>query len=207
MKIQSHFFSLRRSAYTCIFFTSFLLLFACTEKESNLGGIGSGNVGDMAMCAGGMEQGLSSDLEAALQKSGGKVTASFTQSAKGLIFNNPDIASSDKASMYSTYIECIYKMQDKQAKINGCQSLKDSCMTTANTVFQQCIRSEMRGCFNDCRYRGFPRDACVLQLCNYSRMTEDSKDFYNDRCSVKEDYMNKESECAEIYSQCITSQG
>lgn len=190
----------------CGFLFCSLTLFSCTDKT--VGGIEEGPHSDqLALCAGGMEQGLSADLDAELKKNGGKVTSSFTQSAKGLIFNNPDINSSDKATMYNQYIQCIFKMQEKQAKADACTSVKQACMSVANTILKQCLRSQMQGCYNDCRYRGYPRDACISELCNYSRISDEAKDFYNNRCNVKEDYMDQESTCAEKYSECLTSNG
>lgn len=192
---------------SALLFFSVIILISCANNTDNPIGrpVDHNKVDQLALCAGGMEQGLSAELAAELEKTGGKVTTSFTEHAKGLIFSNKDIASSDKAAMYNKYIECIYKMQDQETKSITCASVKESCMTSANTIFKQCIRREMQGCYNDCRSRGFIKDACVLQLCNYNKMTQDSREFYNDRCSVKEDYMNQESECAEKYSQCLTS--
>ncbi|MEB6354977.1 hypothetical protein MXL87_08285 [Klebsiella variicola] len=185
------------------------ILISCTNNTSNPVGrpMDEDKVNQLSLCAGGMEQGLSADLVAALEKNGGKITSSFTEYAKGLIFSNKDIASSDKAAMYNKYIDCILKMQERQARADSCTLIKDSCMSVANTIFKQCIRKEMKGCYEDCRYRGFNRDACTLQLCNYDKISDDAKEFYNNRCNAKDDYMSQENECAEKYSQCMTSQG
>lgn len=158
----------------------------------------------LALCAGGLDQGLSATLNAELQKRGGNVTAEFAEYARGLIFSSSSIQSSDKAAMYSKYIDCVLKMRESQAAGDKCVAVKQGCMASANTVFQQCIKSQMSGCYRDCLRRGFSNDACVANLCNYTQLSDTTKQFYDNRCLTKKDYMDKEVECSERYSSCLS---
>jgi hypothetical protein len=195
-------------AFTKFFALLFVsaLMTACTSNTDNPVGrpVDSQTNQQLALCAGGLDQGLSATLNAELQKRGGNVTAEFAEYARGLIFSSSNIESSDKAAMYSTYIDCVLKMRESQAAGDRCVAVKQGCMASANTMFQQCIKSQMRGCYRDCRRRGFSNDECVAGYCNYTKLSDTARQFYDNRCLTNEEYMDKEAECSEKYGLCLS---
>lgn len=165
-------------------------------------------ISDISMCGAGLEEKVRTDLYAAWTKTGGKLGYEFQEIAKAAIFSSD--SNSDKPDMYTSYISCILEIDSRNREresipmcLENCGTEKSACLSRMNAEFLKCIANQMKGCYDDCRYRyGFPHDQCLSDLCNWEEISEKGRKFYERRCKHKETIIDLQAECNTENAEC-----
>lgn len=163
-------------------------------------------ISEVSVCGAGLEENVRSDLYAAWTKAGGKLGYEFQETVKAVIFSSN---SNDKLDMYNSYINCVLEIDRRNRKrgntsmcLENCITDKSACLSRMDAKFRRCIADQMKGCYSDCRRRGFSRDRCLSDLCNWEEISKKGRNFYERNCKDKGTIIDLQSECDTENAEC-----
>lgn len=165
----------------------------------------------IGICGGGIDDGIKANIEAEYVKLKGRVDASFSRYVK-TIFNANDVSD----EKYKQYIACVLEMDRRQradtARTEGglicserCKFIRISCNSRSQSVHSECIADQINGCLEDCDSRGIGYDQCRGRFCAWTKMGEEGRSFYTDRCNRNTEYLQQIAACSKSFEQCLSS--
>ena len=157
----------------------------------------------IAICGGGLDHKLTAKLQAEYEHLRGSGSAEVRERI-GTILN----ANKVPAEKYGAYLECVIEVHSRYFEVSACklrcQSLDDSCQAETKRRFDLCISDEIKGCVSHCKqFRIWSNSECIVDMCNWASMSQESKDFHTQRCTRKRSYINQVAECSSAYGDCI----
>ena len=171
-----------------------------------------GSTSAIAMCGGGLDDGVTAAVEAEFERLSVRGITEFRRSVKAIL--NANDVSNEK---YDRYIKCVLEIhrvrlevesdhKEAEACKDRCTSLDDSCQANNRKMFDVCISRELKGCIRHCKQIGlWPASECHARMCDWSSMSERAKEFHTQRCKLKEEYLEHTAECGSSYGQCVAA--
>ena len=119
----------------------------------------------IALCGAGLSNSTQTMLAAQWGLTGGKLTASFEQSARSAIFADENVNPSNVEAIYRRYTDCVRTVSETCS--GQCGAKQMACKSHSINVYSACIEKAQLKCIDSCASKwGISFDQCRLQECN-----------------------------------------